>query len=155
MRPGLSYARTCRRPGLVLALALAAAGSGCSGATEPVAWATLTLVSGDNQTVKMDPVRPLTDFSQPVVVHLDSLGTPISEGELRVAVWMNGMPGPNGPYAFTTGSDGVASMQLVVSNIPGPVRIEVSYVRCVRLGFFACDLEKTFATLSMSAVAVR
>jgi hypothetical protein len=155
MPSALTHTRTFRRAALASAFALVAIGGGCSGTTEPQAWATLTLVSGDNQTVKMDPVGPLTDFSQPVVVHLDSLGTPIAKGELRVAVWMNGMPGPNGPYAFTTGSDGVASMQLVVSNIPGPVRIEVSYVRCVRLGFFACDLEKTFATLSMSAVAVR
>ena len=46
-------------------------------------------------------------------------------------------------------------MQLVVSNIPGPVTIEVPYVRCVKLGFFYCDQYKTFATLSLSAVAVR
>ena len=99
---------------------------------------------------------PLTDFPQLVVVHLDSLGTALAGGELRVAVYMSGAPGPNGPYAFTTGSDGTASMQLVVSNIPGPVKIDVSYVRCVRPGiFFDCDQERTFATLSLSAVAIR
>lgn len=156
MRPALSHTRTFRRTALALALTLVAGSSGCSGTTEPpLAWATLTLVSGDNQTVTMDPVGPLTDFPQPVVVHLDSLGTALAGGDLRVAVHMNGAPGPNGPYPFTTGSDGTASMQLVVSNIPGPVTINVSYVKCVRWGFFSCDQEKTFATLALSAVAMR
>ena len=155
MRP--AHTRAFPLPAVILALLLIAASSGCKGTTDPPsAWATLTLVSGDNQTVTMDPVGPLTNFGQPVVVHLDSLGTPIGDGELRAAVWMNGMPGPNGPYAFTTGSDGTASMQLQVSNIPGPVRIELSYVRCVRPGFsYYCDQYKTYATLSLSAVAVR
>lgn len=68
---------------------------------------------------------------------------------------MNGAPGANGPYPFTTGSDGNASMQLVVSNFPGPVQIQVSYARCVKPGIFDCDQKRTFATLSLSAVAVR
>lgn len=154
MRSTLSHTGTGRRTALIMALTLLGLSSACSGSTEPDAWATLTLVSGDNQTVTIDPMG-LTPIHQPVIVHLDSLGTPIAAGELLVAVHMNGMPGPNGPYAFATGSDGTASMQLVVSNIPGPVRIEVSFVRCVRLGFFDCDQYKTLATLSLSAVAVR
>jgi len=154
MRPGLSYTRTCRRPALVLALALLT-GGGCSGTTEPApVWATLTLLSGDKQTVTMG-AEVLTDFPQLVVVHLDSLGTPMANGQLSVAVQMNGAPGPNGPYGFTTDSDGNASMQLVVSNIPGPVTIGVSYVRCVEVGWFDCAQYKTFATLSLSALAVR
>jgi hypothetical protein len=155
MRPGPSYIRTSRRPALVLALTLLAGSDGCSGTTEPLpAWATLTLISGDKQTVTMG-AEVLTDFPQPVVVHLDSLGTPVANGQLSVAVQMNGAPGPNGPYAFTTGSDGNASMQLVVSNIPGPVTIGVSYVRCVEPGWFDCAQYKTFATLPLSALAVR
>jgi hypothetical protein len=153
MRYAFSHNRTFRRTAVALALV---AGAGCSGTTEPPpAWATLTLVSGDNQTVTMG-AEVLTDFPQPVVVHLDSLGTPIANGDLSVAVQMNGAPGPNGPYPFTTGPDGTASMQLVVSNAPGPVQIYVYYVRCVKPGiFFDCDQERTFATLSLSAVAVR
>ena len=144
-----------RRAALMFALAAFAGGSACSGPTEPAAWATLTLVSGDNQTVTINPaVGGLFNFSQPVVVRLDSLGTPIANGQLSVAVQMNGAPGPNGPYAFTTGSDGNASMQLVVSNIPGPVTIGVSFVRCVEPGWFVCAQYKTFATLSLSAIAV-
>jgi hypothetical protein len=139
---------------LVFALMVFAGCSSCSGTTEPAAWATLTLLSGNNQTVTVAPVG-LTNFSQPVVVHLDSLGTPMANGQLSVNVHMNGMPGPNGPYGFTTGSDGNASMQLVVSNIPGPVTIGVSYARCVEPGFFDCARYKTFASLSLSAVAVR
>ena len=49
-----------------------------------------------------------------------------------------------------------ASMQLVVSNIPGPVMIDVIYLKCVKPGiFFDCDQKRLFATLSLSAVAVR
>lgn len=148
-----SYSRAFRRTALSFALV---AGIGCSGTTDtpPPAWATLTLVSGDKQTVTMG-AETLTDFPQPVVVHLDSLGTPIANGDLRVAVQMNGAPGANGPYFFTTGSDGTASMQLVVSNFSGPVQISVSYLRCVKPGLFECAQEGTFATLSLSAVAVR
>ena len=153
MRYALSHNRAFRRT--ALALALVAGSSGCSGTTDPPpVWATFTLVSGDKQTVTMG-AETLTDFPQPVVVHLDSLGTPIANGDLSVAVQMNGAPGPNGPYAFKTGSDGTASMPLVVSNIPGPVTIYVYYVRCVKPGWFDCAQEKTFATLSLSAVTVR
>ena len=155
MRSGLSYTRTCSRPALVLALTLLAGSSGCSGTTEPApTWATLTLISGDKQTVTMG-AEVLTDFPQPVVVHIDSLGTPIVGGDLSVNVTMSGAPGANGPYPFTTDANGNASMQLVVSNIPGPVTIGVSYVRCVELGWFDCAQYKTFATLSLSALAVR
>ena len=148
-----SHSRAFRRTALALTLV---AGIGCSGTTDPppTAWATLTLVSGDKQTVTMG-AEILTDFPLPVVVHLDSLGTPIANGELSVAVQMTGAPGPNGPYAFTTGSDGTASMQLVVSNFTGPVQIQVSYRRCVKPGLFECAQEGTLATLSLSAVAVR
>ena len=157
MRPAFRPSRTFRGPALVFALTLLAGSIACKGTTEPSSdWATLTLVSGDNQTVKMDPVGPLTDFPQLVVVHLDSLGTPIAAGELRAAVYMSGAPGPNGPYYFITGSDGTASMQLQVSNIPGPVLIEVSYMRCVTPGFLGgCVQSKAFAALSLSAVALR
>lgn len=156
MRPGLSYTRTCRRPLLVFALTLVAGSSGCSGTTEPPpAWATLTLISGDKQTVTMGP-EVLTDFPQPVVVHLDSLGTPIADGDLSVNVTMSGAPGPNGPYPFTTDANGNASMQLVISNAPGPVLIDVLYRKCVKPGiFFDCGESRIFATLSLSAVAVR
>jgi hypothetical protein len=154
MRPSFRNSGTCRRPAIVLALALVV-GSGCSGTTEPPpVWATLTLVSGDKQTVTMG-AEVLTDFPQPVVVHLDSLGTPIAGGWLTVKVFMNGAPGPNGPYPFTTDANGDASMQLVVSNIPGPVSIDVIYLRCVEPGFLDCAQTKIFATLSLSAVAVR
>jgi hypothetical protein len=147
-----SPSRAFRRTALALTLV---AGTGCSGTTEPPpTWATLTLVSGDKQTVTMG-AETLTDFPQLVVVHLDSLGTPIANGDLSVAVHMNGAPGANGPYFFTTGSDGNASMQLVVSNFTGPVQIQVSYMRCVKPGLFECAQARTFATLSLSAVAVR
>jgi len=147
--------RTLRRGPLALAVSFLAS-SGCSGTSEPEpVWATLTHVSGDNQTVTVNPVG-LTDFPALVLVHLDSLGTPLAGGELRVAIQMSGAPGPNGPYPFTTGADGTASMQLVASNIPGPVSIIVSYVKCVKPGFFVdCDQWKTITTLGLSALAVR
>lgn len=151
-----SQSSTFRRA-LLLALTFVAAGSGCGGTTEPPpAWATLALVSGDKQTVTIGTAGPLTDFPEAVVVRLDSLGAPLAGGELRVAVHMSGAPGPNGPYPFMTSSDGTASMQLVISNIPGPVSITVSYVKCIKPGFLVgCDQERTYASLSLSATAVR
>jgi hypothetical protein len=155
MRSGLIHTRAFRLPTLALALFLVAGGNGCSGTTAPPpAWATLTLVSGDMQTVTMGP-QVLTDFPQPVVVHLDSLGIPIADGSLSVNVYMNGAPGPNGPYAFTTDANGTASMHLVISNAPGPVLVDVLYLKCVEPGFFDCAKTKIFARLSLHAVAVQ
>jgi hypothetical protein len=130
--------------------------SACAGITEPEEnWASLSLISGDNQTVALKPTGHLSDFPELVVVRVDSLGTPLEGGDLRVAIRMSGAPGPNGPYSFITGLDGTAAMQLEASNIPGPVTIDVSYVKCARWGWFFCDQEKTLATLRLSAVAVR
>jgi hypothetical protein len=156
MRKRISPTRQLRRARLAVILAFLATTSACSGTTEPEeTWASLTLISGDSQTVTINPTGHLTDFPQLVVVRVDSLGTPLAGGDLSVAVQMSQAPGPNGPYAFITGSDGTAGMQLQVSNIPGPVTIDVSYVKCVRWGWFFCDQEKTLATLRLSAVAVR
>ena len=156
MRTGLSPLSQFRRARLAIIVALVATTSACKGITEPEeTWASLTLISGDNQTVTINPTGHLANFPQLVVVRADSLGTPLAGGELRVAVRMSGMPGPNGPYPFSTGPDGTAAMQLEVSNIPGPVAIDVSYVKCVRWGWFFCDQEKTMATLGLSALAVR
>jgi hypothetical protein len=156
MRTGLSPTRQFHRARIAIIVALVATTIACSGTTEPEqTWANLTLISGDNQTVTMNPTGHLAPFPQLVVVRADSLGTPLAGGDLRVAVRMSGAPGPNGPYPFITGPDGTAAMQLEVSNIPGPVTIDVSYVKCVRWGWFFCDQEKTFATLRLSAIAVR
>lgn len=155
MRTRIGPTRQLRHGNLPVIVGLVAMMSSCSGTTEPQdTWARISLISGADQTVTINPTAHLADFPQLVVVRVDSLGTPVSGGELRVAVQMSGAPGPNGPYAFVTGPDGTAAMQLQVSNIPGPVGINVSYVRCV-LWFFGCDQEKTLATLSLSAVAVR
>ncbi len=156
MRTGLSPTSQFRRARLAMIVALVATTSACRGTTEPEeTWASLTLISGDNQTVTINPTGHLSDFPDLVVVRADSLGTPLAGGDLRVAVRMSGTPGPNGPYAFTIGPDGTAAMQLVVSNIPGPVTIDVSYVKCAKWGWFFCDQEKTLASLRLSAVAVR
>jgi hypothetical protein len=155
MGPATTRFHTLGRAPLILAISFLVSAS-CSGTSGPEpAWATLSHVSGDHQTVTVNAVG-LTDFPQPVLVHLDSLGTPLAGRELRVAIQMSGAPGPNGPYPFTTGADGTASMQLVASNIPGPVGITVSFVKCVKPGFFVdCDQWKTITTLGLSALAVR
>jgi hypothetical protein len=156
MRTGLSPTNQIRRAQLAIIVVFIATTTACSGTTEPEeTWASLTLISGDNQTVTINPTGHLTEFPQLVVVRADSMGTPLAGGDLRVAVQMNGAPGPNGPYPFLTGPDGTAAMQLEVSNIPGPVSIDVSYVKCARWGWFFCDQEKTLAMLRLSAVAVR
>lgn len=156
MRTGFGPTSQFRRARLAIIVALGATITACEGTTEPEeTWASLTMISGDNQTVTINATGNLSDFPQLVVVRADSLGTPLAGGDLRVAIRMSGAPGPNGPYPFITGPDGTAAMQLEVSNIPGPVTIDISYVKCVRWGWFFCDQEKTLATLRLSAVAVR
>lgn len=156
MRTDLSPTGHFPRARLALIVAFVGTTGACSGTTEPQeTWANLTLISGNGQTVTINPTGPLSDFPELVVVRVDSLGTPLAGGDLRVAVQMSQAPGPNGPYAFITGPDGTAAMQLEVSNIPGPVGITVSYVKCVWSFFIVCDEEKTLATLRLSAVAVR
>jgi hypothetical protein len=146
-----------RRATLVSALALIAISSGCSSSSStqpPADWATITLISGANQTVTVNP-SGLTDLPQLVVVRVDSLGTPLAAGDVRVRVWMNGAPGPNGPYSFITGADGVAAMQLQVSNILGPVSVNADYVRCTRWGFFACEQTEMLATVIVPGVVAQ
>ncbi len=157
MRPKSSRNRVFYRVAAGFSLTFAAATIGCSDTTEPPSDAsTLTHISGNSQTVTLDPVSTLTNLPQLVVVRLDSSGTPLPGRQLHVAVQMSGAPGANGPYEFRTGSDGTAAMQLQVSNIPGPVGIGVSYMKCVKPGFFVdCDQWRPVTTLGLSALAVR
>jgi hypothetical protein len=149
MRASSAAAFNVSRARMVSTLALVSIFSGCSSSTEPRSdWARVTLISGANQTVTVNS-SGLTDLPELVVVRIDSLGTPIAGAEIRVSVQMNGAPGPNGPYSFFAGSDGIASMQLQVSNIRGPVAIDVEYIKCAHLGFFACDRYATLASTSV------
>ena len=156
MRLTFRAALNAHRATLASALALIAVSSGCSSSTEPPShdWATITLISGANQTVTVNPTG-LTDLPQLVVVRVDSLGTPLATRDVRVMVQMNGAPGANGPYSFVTASDGVAAMQLQVSNIRGPVGVIVAYEECARWGFFACEQTLTLATLSVPGVVAQ
>jgi hypothetical protein len=155
MRSTLSTARNRDRGRSVRALALSALLSSCSSSTDArFDWAHVTLISGANQTVTVNP-SGLTDIPELVVVRVDSLGTPLAGAELQVSVHMNGAPGPNGPYAFVTGSDGIAAMQLQLSNIKGPVSVTVAYVKCARLGLFACDQYRTLATVGVPGIVAQ
>jgi len=148
-----SNARTLHRVALVSALTLLATLSACTSPSstydDP---ATLTLVSGGNQTVTINP-GGLADFPQPVVVRLDRNGKPVQYGALSVHVASASAGSSALPraYLFVTGPDGVATMQLQVADSPGPFNINVEFWICS--GTF-CDAIKILATLKVTASAV-
>jgi len=116
--------------------------------TEPESNATITLVSGGNQTITIPGITPSAAyFPEPVVVYVESNGVPVSEGSILAAVWMNGAPGPNGTFRAATGPDGRASLALQASAFPATFEITVRYVKC--LGFFSCDQYETLATVKI------
>lgn len=140
----------------ILTLILALVSLSCTSATDAGSrsTATIALLSGGNQTVTVNASGPgLHNLPEPVVVYVEDNGTPVGEGTVRVTVSMNGA-GPNGPQDFVTGADGRASMNVQVSNIVGPFKIDVSYVVCVTWGLFSCDRFGTRATVSSTGTAV-
>jgi hypothetical protein len=144
-----------RRALLPLTVAIIGLVTSCSSSTDsPPDPSAITLISGANQTVTVNPTG-LTDLPQLVVVRVDSLGTPLAGRDISVSVWMSGAPGPNGPYPFLTDSDGEAAMQLQLSNIRGPVSVTAAYQKCVKLGFIACDRFVTIATVSVPGIVAQ
>jgi len=140
---------------LVFAIAPTALLSGCSSSTEArFDWANITLISGANQNVTVNP-SGLTDLPELVVVRADSLGMPKAGAEVRATVRMSGAPGPNGPYFFVTGADGVVSMQLQLSNPKGPVTLTVDYVMCAELAIFSCPRYRTLATVNVPGIVAQ
>jgi hypothetical protein len=152
MRPTVRTARNIRKTALTSALSLLAAVTGCGGSTEPVHTATLTLISGGNQTVTLVP-GGTADLPQPVVVRLDKDGAPFAGGDLTATISMTVSPGQQ-QYAFVTGADGTASMQLqVTSDVAGPFTITVVHWICVS-GFFFCTATRNVVAMSVPGVAV-
>jgi hypothetical protein len=155
MRPPLHAVLAARRAMLCITLAVMAVATSCSSSTDaPRDPSTITLISGGNQTVTVNP-SGLTDLPQLVVVHVDSMGTPLAGRDISVSVWMSGAPGPNGPAAFVTGADGTAAMQLQLSNIKGPVSVHADYTKCVTWGLFWCDKYVTIATVSVPGIVAQ
>jgi hypothetical protein len=112
---------------------------------------TITFISGGNQTVTVN-ASGLTDLPQLVLVRVDSIGTPLAGRDISVAVRMSGAPGPNGPYLFLTGPDGIAVMQLQLSNIHGPVSVIAAYTKCVSWALFGCEHSVAIATVSVPGI---
>jgi hypothetical protein len=71
---------------------------------------------------------------------------------LSVKVFSAVSSAPPRLYAFVTGADGTASMQLQADNTPGPFNIDVSYWICSGEGF--CSETKTLAYLRVTGTAV-
>jgi len=132
-------------------LTLLATFSACSSSTSYDDPATLTLVSGGNQTVTINP-GGLADLPQSVVVRLDRNGKPVQSGSLSVNVASAVSSAPPRAYFFFTGPDGVATMQLQAADIPGPFNIDVSFWICSGTGF--CNETKILATLRVTGSAV-
>lgn len=142
---------------LVCAIAPTALLSGCKSSTETEArfdWANITLISGANQNVTVNQ-SGLTPLPELVVVRADSLGTPMARADVRATARMSGAPGPNGPQFFVTDDEGVASMQLYLSNPKGPVILTVDYVMCDKLGWFACEHYRTLATVNVPGIVAQ
>jgi hypothetical protein len=116
--------------------------------------ATLSLLSGGNQTVTINPAG-LADLPQPVVVRLARNGKLMPYSGLSVKVSSAVSSAPPRLYAFVTGADGTATMQLQADNTPGPFNIDVSYWICSggSLQNF-CPEAKTLATLRVTGTAV-
>lgn len=145
------------RPLMLVCAITAAPLSGCSSSTEAEPrfdWANITLISGANQNVTVNQ-SGLTPLPELVVVRADSLGTPMEGAEVRATARMSGAPGPNGPQYFVTDGDGVASMQLHLSNPKGPVVLTVEYVMCDKVGWFACEHYRTLATVNVPGIVAQ
>jgi hypothetical protein len=148
-----SYAR--RATFVCMTLAVIALATSCSSSTDaPPNPSTITLISGGNQTVTVN-ASGLTDLPQLVVVRVDSLGTPLAGRDISVSVQMNGAPGPNGPYPFVTDADGIAAMQLQLSNIHGLVSVRADYRKCVKVGFLECEKWVTIASVSVPGIVAQ
>ena len=138
-----------------ITVAIIAAATSCKSSTDaPPDPSTLTLISGGNQTVTVNPTG-LTDLPELVVVRLDSAGIALAGRDISVSIRMNGAPGSNGPYAFFTGPDGIAAMQLQLSNIRGPVSVSAAYTKCVIWGWFGCDRTVAVATVSVPGIVAQ
>ncbi|MFL5569544.1 MAG: hypothetical protein ACJ772_03080 [Gemmatimonadaceae bacterium] len=138
-----------------VALTIAAVVTSCSSSTDaPPDPSTITYISGGNQTVTVNS-SGLTDLPQLVLVRVDSMGIALAGRDISVSVHMNGAPGPNGPSAFVTGADGIASMQLQLSNIHGPVSVRASYTKCVDWGLFGCDRSVVIASVSVPGIVAQ
>jgi hypothetical protein len=97
----------------------------------------------------------LTDLPELVLVRVDSSGIPLAGHDVSVSVHMNGAPGANGPYPFVTGADGIAAMQLQLSNIRGPVNVTASYTKCVTWGLFACVKSAAIASVNVPGIVAQ
>jgi hypothetical protein len=135
------------------ALALLATVGGCKSSTstydDP---ATISLVSGGNQTVTVNP-GGFADLPLPVVVHVARNGKPVQYGALSVLVTTVGSSAPSRSYGFFTGTDGSVSMPLQVEDTPGQFKIDVSLWICAGSTF--CAESKILGTLRVTGTAVK
>jgi hypothetical protein len=155
MRLGFNGAPCRRRATSCVALAVVAVATSCGSSTDaPRDPSTITYISGGNQTVTVNG-SGLTDLPQLVLVRVDSVGIPLAGRDVSVSVHMSGAPGPNGPYPFLTGADGIAAMQLQLSNIHGPVSVVASYTKCVSIGLFGCEKWAAVASVSVPGIVAQ
>ena len=136
---------------LASALTLLATFSACRSPTDFAYPSTLTLVSGGNQTVTINP-GGLADLPQPVVVHLERHGKPVQSVIVSAQVASAASSATPRFYYFFTGADGIATMQLQVDDTPGPFNIDVTFAECSDGGLFCETVVK--ATLRVTGSAV-
>ena len=145
-------ARRLQSVALASALTLLATFSACKSPTDFAYPSTLTLVSGGNQTVTINP-GGLADLPQPVVVRLERHGKPVKYNSVSAGVASAASSATPRYYYFFTGEDGIATMQLQADDIPGPFNIDVTFQECSDGGLF-CDQTVVKATLHVTGTAV-
>lgn len=149
-----SYEKRCLAA--VLMIGFVTVFSGCSPSTAPPAnanWATITLISGANQTVTVNP-QASTYLPQLIVVRVDSLGKPKPGALIQVSVTMNGEVQQQPNQSFATQSDGLAHMRVLIRSTPGPVSIIAEYAKCKTTGF-SCPEFVTFASVSVPGIVAQ
>jgi hypothetical protein len=73
----------------------------------------ISIVSGGAQTARLDSLLPA-----PLVVRLDSAGTPVASALIVFTITYDVSPGPNWTWTENTGADGIARTNINMS--PGP-----------------------------------
>ena len=129
---------------------------GCSASTTeespPLAKATITIVSGADQTVSL-ATSPNARLPQPVVVQVVDEGPVPLLAAIRTQVTMRGAPGSNEAVYFSPDPTGRTPLDISVSPSVGAFDLRIEYGTCG--GFKTCEPFASRTSTSTSGNVVR